>query len=249
MTLKEFFTEHAKCALAFSGGTDSALLLAVATHCGADITAYFVKGPFQPRFELEEAKRLATELGARLKVIETDQLEIPEIAANGSERCYYCKRAVFSLIRAEAISDGYSVLIDGSNASDEAGDRPGMRACEELSVLSPLRMCGMTKRDVRSLSRELGLFTADKPSYACLATRIPTGREITREALERVERGEDALRSLGFSNFRIRQEGDLARIEIAENELDRALKLRQSILSALDADYRAVTLDLKCRGA
>lgn len=181
--LGEFFARYPRCALAFSGGTDSALLLYEARRLGADVRAYFVRGPFQPRFELEDARRLAAELGAELSVLELDVLSLPEVAKNGPDRCYHCKRAIFSAIARRAAADGYGVVIDGTNASDRSDDRPGMRAMGELGVLSPLRICGISKRRVRELSREAGLFTAEKPSYACLATRIPTGVAITRGAL------------------------------------------------------------------
>ena len=240
--LGEFFARYPRCALAFSGGTDSALLLYEARRL-----AYFVRGPFQPRFELEDARRLAAELGAELSVLELDVLSLPEVAKNGPDRCYHCKRAIFSAIARRAAADGYGVVIDGTNASDRSDDRPGMRAFGELGVLSPLRICGISKRRVRELSREAGLFTAEKPSYACLATRIPTGVAITRGALERVERAEDALRALGFSDLRVRLAGDSARLELPEGQLALAVELRGEILSALKPMFGHVVLDLDGR--
>lgn len=245
--LEEFFGRYPRCALAFSGGTDSALLLYEAGRLGADVRAYFVKGPFQPRFELEDAERLARELGAGLSVIDCDVLALPEVAANGPDRCYHCKRAIFSLIFERAAMDGYPVVIDGTNASDDVADRPGMRAISELGVLSPLRLCGITKAQVRELSRKAGLFTAEKPSYACLATRVPTGTEITRAALERVERAEDALRELGFSDLRVRLEGASARLELPERQLAEAFERRGEILDALGRNFTHVSLDLSGR--
>lgn len=245
--LGEFFARYPRCALAFSGGTDSALLLCEARRLGADVRAYFVRGPFQPRFELEDARRLAAELGAELSVLELDVLSLPEVAKNGPDRCYHCKRAIFSAIACRAAADGYGVVIDGTNASDRSDDRPGMRAMGELGVLSPLRICGISKRRVRELSREAGLFTAEKPSYACLATRIPTGVAITRGALERVERAEDALRALGFSDLRVRLAGDSARLELPEGQLALAAELRGEILSALKPMFGHVVLDLDGR--
>ena len=245
--LREFFARYPRCALAFSGGTDSALLLYEARRLGADVRAYFVRGPFQPRFELEDARRLAAELGAELSVLELDVLSLPEVAKNGPDRCYHCKRAIFSAIARRAAADGYGVVIDGTNASDRSDDRPGMRAMGELGVLSPLRICGISKCRVRELSREAGLFTAEKPSYACLATRIPTGVAITRGALERVERAEDALRALGFSDLRVRLTGDSARLELPEEQLALAAELRAEILSALKPMFGHVVLDLDGR--
>ena len=247
MELREFFERHPKCALAFSGGTDSALLLCEARRLGADVKAYFVKGPFQPQFELEDARRLARELGAEMEVIETDVLALPEVAENGPRRCYYCKRAIFSLIFERARRDGYDTVIDGTNASDQVDDRPGMQAIAELGVLSPLRMCGVTKAQVRELSAEAGLFTACKPSYACLATRVPTGTAITREALEKVERGEEALREMGFSDLRLRLEGTGARLELPAAQLPAAVQNRERVLKALLPSFSRVTVDLAGR--
>lgn len=247
MELREFFERHPKCALAFSGGTDSALLLCEARRLGADVKAYFVKGPFQPQFELEDARRLARELGAEMEVIETDVLALPEVAENGPRRCYYCKRAIFSLIFERARRDGYESVIDGTNASDQVDDRPGMQAIAELGVLSPLRMCGVTKAQVRELSAEAGLFTARKPSYACLATRVPTGTAITREALEKVERGEEALREMGFSDLRLRLEGTGARLELPAAQLPAVVQNRERVLKALLPSFSRVTVDLAGR--
>ena len=247
MELREFFERHPKCALAFSGGTDSALLLCEARRLGADVKAYFVKGPFQPQFELEDARRLAKELGAEMEVIETDVLALPEVAENGPRRCYYCKRAIFSLIFERARRDGYESVIDGTNASDKVDDRPGMQALAELGVLSPLRMCGVTKAQVRELSAEAGLFTARKPSYACLATRVPTGTAITREALEKVERGEEALREMGFSDLRLRLEGTGARLELPAAQLPAVVQNRERVLKALLPSFSRVTVDLAGR--
>lgn len=247
MELREFFERHPKCALAFSGGTDSALLLCEARRLGADVKAYFVKGPFQPQFELEDARRLAKELGAEMEVIETDVLALPEVAENGPRRCYYCKRAIFSLIFERARRDGYDTVIDGTNASDQVDDRPGMQAIAELGVLSPLRMCGVTKAQVRELSAEAGLFTARKPSYACLATRVPTGTAITREALEKVERGEEALREMGFSDLRLRLEGTGARLELPAAQLPAVVQNRERVLKVLLPSFSRVTVDLAGR--
>lgn len=247
MELREFFERHPKCALAFSGGTDSALLLCEARRLGADVKAYFVKGPFQPQFELEDARRLAKELGAEMEVIETDVLALPEVAENGPRRCYYCKRAIFSLIFERARRDGYDTVIDGTNASDQVDDRPGMQAIAELGVLSPLRMCGVTKAQVRELSAEAGLFTARKPSYACLATRVPTSTAITREALGKVERGEEALREMGFSDLRLRLEGTGARLELPAAQLPAVVQNRERVLKALLPSFSRVTVDLAGR--
>ena len=185
MTLEQFFEDNNAAAIAFSGGVDSAFLLAMAVRCGARVTAYYVKTAFQPQFELEDACRLAKELGVPMQILPVDILCHQQITVNPADRCYHCKKVIFETILKAAKEDGYSLLLDGTNASDDAGDRPGMRALTELSVRSPLRECGLHKEKVRRLSKAMSLFTWDKPAYACLATRIPTGEEITRGKLER----------------------------------------------------------------
>lgn len=204
MNLRDFFRENPKTALAFSGGVDSAYLLYAALECGAQVRAYYVKSVFQPRFELEDARRLAEELEADMRELPADVLADTVIAANPVDRCYHCKRRIFTAIAAAAAEDGFPVLMDGTNASDDAGDRPGMRALRELSVRSPLRECGLTKDRIRQLSKEAGLFTWDKPAYACLATRIPTGVAITEDRLRKTEAAEQYLTSLGLTDFRVR---------------------------------------------
>ena len=144
MDLRDFFRRHPKAALGFSGGVDSAYLLAAGLQLGAQVQPYFVKTPFQPAFELADAKRLCRELGAELKRVELDVLALSQVRQNGPDRCYHCKAALFTALRDQALADGYSLLIDGTNASDDAGDRPGMRALKELSVRSP-SLAGRTR--------------------------------------------------------------------------------------------------------
>lgn len=247
MTLTEFFHENQKAAIAFSGGVDSAYLLYAALQSGADVRAYYVKSAFQPQFELDDARRLAEALSADMRVLDVDILADKTVAVNPPDRCYHCKRRIFSAIASAAAADGYTLLLDGTNASDDAGDRPGMRALRELSVRSPLRECGLTKEEVRRLSREAGLFTWDKPAYACLATRIPTGTRISRETLEAVEQAEDTLSALGFSDFRVRVFGGAARIQLTEEQMNRACEHREEILQTLRPLFPAVLLDLEPR--
>ena len=247
MTLETFFQTVPRAAAAFSGGTDSAFLLWAAKHCGCDIRAYYVKTAFQPDFELADARRLCRALSIPLTVLEADILAVPGAAANGPDRCYHCKRALFSLLREAARRDGYDLLLDGTNASDDAGDRPGMRALRELEVRSPLRECGLTKDEVRLRSRQAGLFTWDKPAYACLATRVPTGTPITAPDLEKVERAEEALAALGFSDFRVRLFHGAARLQVTRAQLPLALEKRRDLLAALGSDFSQVLLDLEVR--
>ena len=247
MTLAEYFSTHPRAALAFSGGVDSAYLLWAGKHYGCDLTAYYVHTAFQPEFEFRDAQRLAQEVGVPMVVVETDILAVPLAAANGPDRCYHCKKALFTKLWETARRDGHTLLLDGTNASDDAGDRPGMKALRELAVESPLRLCGLTKADVRAASKEAGLFTWDKPAYACLATRVPTGQAITKEDLERVEKSEDALFALGFTDFRVRLLADAARIQLPEDQWDKAAGQRKKILAALKPWFSAVTLDLETR--
>ena len=247
MTLNEFFAEHPDLAIAFSGGTDSSYLLYAAVKAGANVRPYYVKSAFQPAFELEDAERLCRELGVSMRVIECDVLEDPAVRSNPSDRCYYCKRRLFGLLTETAAADGYHILADGTNASDLAGDRPGMKALEEMQVLSPLRMCGLTKDMIRQASREAGLFTWNKPAYACLATRIPSGVSITRDTLEKIEAGEQILFDMGFTDFRIRVFHDAARIQLPENQMQRVLAERASIRERLKPFFTAVLLDLEER--
>ena len=247
MTLQAFFKQNPKTALAFSGGVDSAYLLYAALSSGCDVHAYYVKSAFQPQFELEDAKKLAKKLGAPMTILELDILSDTEITENPKNRCYYCKKKIFGAILAAAQKDGYQVLIDGNNASDDADDRPGMKAVQELKVLSPLRECGITKKEVRKLSKEAGLFTWNKPAYACLATRIPAGETITAEKLSTTEYGETILSELGFTDFRIRMSGSNAKIQVREEQLEKLLLYRKEILEKLKPYYTSVMVDLEVR--
>lgn len=248
MTLNTFFYENPKVALAFSGGVDSAYLLYAATAAGADVTAYYVNSAFQPEFELRDAQRLARELGARMRVLELNVLGDAAITANPADRCYHCKKQIFTAIVQAAREDGYSLLIDGTNASDDDSDRPGIRALRELSVRSPLCECGITKARVRELSREANLFTWDKPAYACLATRIPTGEIITAEKLSRTEQAEGFLESLGFRDFRVRLMGENAKLQVNAEQLPLLVEKRTKILAGLKPLYPNILLDLEVRG-
>lgn len=247
MTIEEFFKDKKRVAVAFSGGVDSSYLLYAAMKTGCDIRPYYVKTPFQPEFELEDAQKLAAQLNAPLKVLRFDVLTIPDVVKNDAIRCYYCKNAIFGLIQKAAKEDGCELIVDGTNASDDADDRPGMKALMEMGVRSVLRECGLTKADIRRLSKEAGLFTWDKPAYACLATRVPTGTPIDATTLQKVEKAERKLFALGFTDFRVRLMGNAAKVQFPQDQLQKALDLRREILDAL-ADFDDIFVDLKCRG-
>ncbi len=243
MNLQEFFTQHPSIALAFSGGVDSSYLLYAGIRWAEKLGVYYVKSPFQPAFEYRDALRLARDLGASVTVLTADPLSDPQVAANPANRCYYCKKVIMSAIKAAAARNGFDLVIDGTNFSDDISDRPGFKALGEEGVLSPLRLCGITKEQVRELSREAGLFTWDKPAYACLATRIPTGEEITAEKLQAVERSEDALFRMGFTDFRVRTKDGAAKLQFIAEQHNEAARRMDEIRAALAPYYSEVSLD------
>ena len=247
MTLDMFFKEHPRVAVALSGGVDSAYLAWAAKNAGCDVRAYFVKSQFQPRFEAEDVSKLAKEYGIDVTALDADILCHTEVTDNPPDRCYHCKKVIFGTIIDAAWRDGFELVADGTNASDDAGDRPGMRALRELGVRSPLRECGLTKADIRRRAADAGLFVWDKPSYACLATRTPTGEKITAEKLIRTENAENMLFELGFHDFRVRSIGDRAVIQVRSDDMDKIMSNRGIIMRELGRMYRAVTLDLEAR--
>ena len=247
MTLTEFFNANPEVAIAFSGGVDSAYLMYMARKCAKKTQAYYVKSAFQPQFELDDATRLAKTLGVKMTVLRLDVLADENVRKNPPNRCYYCKKRIFTAIREAAFADGFQVLLDGTNASDDVADRPGMIALQELAVLSPLRLCGLTKQDVRRLSKEAGLFTWDKPAYACLATRIPFGNAIDERQLQRTEQAEGFLASLGFRDFRVRSLDECARIQVVAGQMPLLMERRDIIVNELKKTYKAVLLDMEAR--
>ena len=246
-SLRAFFADHPRMALAFSGGVDSAYLLYTARACGCDVAAFYAQSAFQPEFERRDAQRLVEQLDVPLNVVPLDVLAVAAVRDNPADRCYHCKKAIFTALLAAAEAQGYEAVMDGTNASDDTSDRPGMKALVELGVLSPLRLCGITKAQVREYSRAAGLFTWDKPAYACLATRIPTGTPITDEDLNRVEGAEAALFALGFSDFRVRLFHGAARLQLPGAQMAEAIARREEIRGALAPWIEIVMLDLKDR--
>ncbi len=211
--LRDFFEESGPVAVAFSGGTDSTYLLHAAVQCGAEVRAYTVRTAFQTEGEISRAKELAERLGVMHTVIDMDILGVEGIGNNPEDRCFLCKRAVFRAIRMKADNDGMSVVADGTNASDDASDRPGMRALEVMGILSPLRSAGLTKSRIRELSKAAGLPTWNLRSNSCLATRVPCGTVITERLLDIVEECESRLSDMGFEDFRVRTDGKSAVLE------------------------------------
>ena len=236
--------------IAFSGGVDSTFLLWVAQMVLGDrVWAVTAESEICPRHEMEEARRLAAEFGVRHLVIEADELKSPEFAKNPVDRCYICKKSRFSAIMGLAKEHGTVWVADGSNVDDQSDYRPGMKAVREFGVRSPLLEAGLSKSDIRLLSKRFGLSTWDKPPYACLATRIPYGTPITAEKLGQVDAAEDLIRSMSISRqVRVRHYGDTARIEVAEEDIPRLLeiKTRRHIVAFFkDQGFKFVTLDLE----
>lgn len=247
MNIKEFFKEHSNVVVAVSGGVDSAVLLALAAEYSLKVQACFVKTAFQPEFELKDADEICSQLNIKLNILEADVLNNDDIVANDENRCYYCKKLMFEKILEFVKRSGADAVLEGTNASDDVESRAGYKALKELGILSPLRICEMTKSDIRETAHKMNLSVSQKPSYACLATRVPTGERITPEILDKTEKAENILLNKGFSDFRIRYRGGGALIQIKDEDYQRLILNRKDILSNLSDYYSEIMLDLKGR--
>ncbi|AIF50316.1 ATP-dependent sacrificial sulfur transferase LarE [Pelosinus sp. UFO1] len=236
-----------KVILAFSGGVDSTFLLKAAKEAlGDNFKAVTIQSPYIPKWEIEEAKQLVAELGVAFEILEAPIID--EIRNNPENRCYLCKKAVFSQIKAIAQREGYPYVIDGTNFDDISDYRPGLKALRELDIKSPLLECQLTKQEIRNLSKELGLNTWDKPPYACLLTRIPYGNALKEEDFIKIEKAEKYMMDRGFRAIRVRCHDDLARIEV--DKKDKGKLLNEDLLDEIsdkfkEFGFKYVTLDLE----
>jgi pyridinium-3,5-biscarboxylic acid mononucleotide sulfurtransferase len=244
--LQGWIAQFPSAIVAYSGGVDSALVAAVAHRALGDRTlACIGVSPSYPEREMRDAIALAERLGVPYRLVETDEHLDPAYAANPSDRCYYCKTHLYDHLTALLRAEDWAVILDGTHADDLGDDRPGRLAAAEHLVRSPLAELGIGKPLVRALARHLDLPVWDKPAMACLSSRVPHGVTITPELLRQVERAEDHLVALGFTQFRVRHHGDIARIEVPLADLARAVDLQAAIVSGLrDAGYRHACLDL-----
>ena len=236
--------------VAYSGGVDSAFLAATAHRAlGDKMLAVLADSPSLARRDMEQARAFAATQGIPLRVIQTEELDKPEYQRNDANRCFHCKTELFDGMKKLGAELGFAQIAYGMNADDRRDYRPGQRAAEEHEVLAPLAEVGLTKQEIRALAKEAGYTLWDRPAAPCLSSRVEYGRTVTREVLEQVERGEECLRQLGFREFRVRHHGELARVEIARDELARALTL--DMFDRISAELRKagfqyVTLD--CTG-
>lgn len=247
--LRSMIRAYGSCVVAYSGGVDSSVVLAIAVaELGARALAVIGRSATYATSELEAALAQARGMGLEPRVVATAELDDPRFATNPSNRCYFCKGELYQRLAAVAREEGYGVVLDGTNADDLLDHRPGRRAADEHAVRSPLAECGLTKADVRALAAELGLPSSDKPAMPCLSSRFPYGTRITEEQLQQVEAGESWLRARGLRDVRLRHHGTVARLELETRELARLVEepLRSECVAHLKSlGFAYVALDLQ----
>lgn len=246
--LKARLLELESIAVAYSGGVDSNFLLKVAKDTlGDNVVAVTIHAMMHSQREIEEARQYAKEFGVNHIVVDVENFQVKEFIENNIQRCYYCKKTVFEKIKSVAKEHNIKYVVDGTNLDDLGDYRPGLKALEELNIISPLKECNLTKEDIRILSKEMNLKTFNKPAFACLATRIPYGTKITKEVLRKIEKSEEYLIELGFEQFRVRIHEDIARIEVGKDEIHKFFsedKLNKTNNKLKEIGFKYVTLDM-----
>lgn len=245
--LYDFFERYESAAVAFSAGVDSTFLAYIAGEVlGRNCLLVTVESPLIPRSEINDALGWAKEMNLKHTIINSSILEVPQFCANHEDRCYVCKKSIFSLIKETASAQNCEIVVEGSNIDDTKDYRPGLKAIKELGVISPLAELGFSKEEIRNYSRKIGLKTASKPSYACLASRIPFFDLITKEKLERIEISEMAISKIGFHQLRVRYRGELACIEVLPEEMELAWSRKDLLCKiCMDAGFLYVALDIR----